>query len=111
MALRASAQVNLHVCASSMDQSRRSDRVTCGFQHIEQAFCVVWFVRVRYADVHGLDCRTGAASTRVSNELGAGHPHMLVPIVAAASMLAAVISGSSATLFILARCACRSSLS
>jgi len=47
---------------------------------------------------------TGAASTRVSNELGAGRPHMLVPIVAAATMLGVVISTSSATLFILARC-------
>jgi len=61
-------------------------------------------LRVCHAYVLCLHCSTGAASTRVSNELGAGRPHMLVPIVAAATMLGVVISTGSATLFILARC-------
>ena len=44
---------------------------------------------------HVLLLLTGAASTRVSNELGAGRPHMLMPIVAAATTLAIMISGGS----------------
>jgi Na+-driven multidrug efflux pump len=46
---------------------------------------------------------TGAASTRVSNELGAGRTKPLVAIVAAATILAVLISVGSAVISIVAR--------